>query len=62
MSRCRPGYFNLDPMNPDGCSKCFCYGHASTCHSAPNHFYNPIRSSFGQGMNIFSLNFEIISY
>ncbi|CAF5055290.1 unnamed protein product, partial [Rotaria magnacalcarata] len=36
-------------MNPDGCTKCFCYGHASTCQSAPNYFFNPIRSSFAQG-------------
>ncbi|CAF3518338.1 unnamed protein product [Rotaria socialis] len=47
--KCRLGYFNLDPMNPDGCTKCFCYGHASTCQSAPNYFFNPIRSSFTQG-------------
>ncbi|CAF1447840.1 unnamed protein product [Adineta steineri] len=47
--KCRPGFFNLDATNPDGCTKCFCYGHASTCQSAPNYYYNPIRSSFSQG-------------
>lgn len=47
--RCRPGFFNLDAINPDGCTKCFCYGHASTCQSAPNYYYNPIRSSFSHG-------------
>lgn len=48
-TRCRSGYFNLDLTNPDGCTKCFCYGHASSCQSAPNYFFNPIRSSFSQG-------------
>ncbi|CAF1263772.1 unnamed protein product, partial [Didymodactylos carnosus] len=47
--RCRPGYYNLDQMNPEGCTKCFCYGHASTCQSAPNYFFQPIRSSFTEG-------------
>ncbi|CAF3482923.1 unnamed protein product [Rotaria sordida] len=49
--KCRPGFFNLDPMNPDGCTKCFCYGHASTCQSAPNYYYNPIKSSFTKGVD-----------
>ncbi|CAF0980234.1 unnamed protein product [Didymodactylos carnosus] len=47
--RCRPGYYNLDQMNLDGCTKCFCYGHASTCQSAPNYYFQPIRSSFTEG-------------
>jgi len=51
MNRCRPGFYNLDAINPDGCTKCFCYGHASTCQSAPNYYFNPIRSSFSQGIN-----------
>jgi coxsackievirus/adenovirus receptor len=51
INRCRPGFYNLDTINPDGCTKCFCYGHASTCQSAPNYYYNPIRSSFSQGIN-----------
>jgi hypothetical protein len=50
-NRCRPGFYNLDAINPDGCTKCFCYGHASTCQSAPNYYYNPIRSSFSHGMH-----------
>ena len=49
VRRCRPGFFNLDQINPDGCTRCFCYGHASTCQSAPNYYYNPIRSAFAQG-------------
>ena len=54
INRCRPGFYNLDSINPDGCTKCFCYGHASTCQSAPNYYYNPIRSSFSHGMYIHS--------
>ncbi len=62
MSRCRPGYFNLDITNPDGCTKCFCYGHASTCQSAPNYYYNPIRSTFSQGINSSFELFDIKMY
>ncbi|KAJ8306057.1 hypothetical protein KUTeg_016602 [Tegillarca granosa] len=24
--RCKPGFYNLDKNNPDGCSPCFCFG------------------------------------
>ncbi|CAG0883840.1 unnamed protein product [Cyprideis torosa] len=29
--RCRQTYFNLDSENPQGCSKCFCYGITDQC-------------------------------
>ena len=28
---CKSGTFNLEQSNPGGCSKCFCFGKASTC-------------------------------
>lgn len=31
---CAPGTFNLDESNPSGCSKCFCFGKASSCSSS----------------------------
>ena len=63
-SRCRSGYFNLELTNPEGCTKCFCYGQASTCQSASNYFFNPLRSSFTQGlteMNIFFASIHLFS-
>uniref|UniRef100_A0A0K2UE20 Laminin subunit alphalike [Acyrthosiphon pisum] n=1 Tax=Lepeophtheirus salmonis TaxID=72036 RepID=A0A0K2UE20_LEPSM len=33
---CKPGSFNLDELNPDGCTECFCFGKASFCSSKPN--------------------------
>ncbi|ERL89440.1 hypothetical protein D910_06807 [Dendroctonus ponderosae] len=31
---CREGSFNLQPSNPDGCTKCYCSGKATKCYSA----------------------------
>ncbi|XP_064625988.1 laminin subunit alpha lam-3-like [Lineus longissimus] len=31
--RCKPGYYNLDITNPNGCSPCFCFGVTDICHS-----------------------------
>ncbi len=30
---CQSGTFNLVESNPDGCTKCFCFGKASSCKS-----------------------------
>ncbi|ESP05355.1 hypothetical protein LOTGIDRAFT_227981 [Lottia gigantea] len=32
--RCRPGYYNLDRNNPEGCTKCFCFGVTTSCGSS----------------------------
>ena len=32
---CKGDSFNLNAGNPDGCQKCFCYGHGTACVSAP---------------------------
>lgn len=29
--KCKPGHFNLDENNPDGCTKCFCFGLSDQC-------------------------------
>ncbi|XP_048338443.1 laminin subunit gamma-2 [Sphaerodactylus townsendi] len=47
--RCKQGYYNLDSGNPEGCSRCFCYGHSATCSSADNYGIHKITSSFHQG-------------
>ncbi|XP_062973267.1 laminin subunit gamma-2 [Elgaria multicarinata webbii] len=45
---CKQGYYNLDAGNPEGCSRCFCYGHSATCSSAENYSIHRITSSFQQ--------------
>ncbi|KAJ8270754.1 hypothetical protein GJAV_G00118850 [Gymnothorax javanicus] len=32
---CRPGTFGLSARNPQGCSKCYCFGMSSRCTEAP---------------------------
>ena len=41
---CNVNSFNLMSSNPDGCQDCFCYGHSTTCESAPGHIGNTIES------------------
>ena len=36
-STCVVGSFNLQELNPDGCQKCFCYGHGAQCQSASGY-------------------------
>ncbi|XP_078499294.1 laminin subunit gamma-2 [Lissotriton helveticus] len=46
--RCKPGYYNLNAQNPEGCSQCFCYGHSSSCRSAQDYSIYEISSYFQQ--------------
>nr|XP_034979554.1 laminin subunit gamma-2 [Zootoca vivipara] len=46
---CKQGYYNLDAGNPEGCSRCFCHGHSTTCSSAENYSIRKITSTFEQG-------------
>lgn len=32
--QCDPGTYHLESRNPDGCTKCFCFGITSTCKSS----------------------------
>ena len=32
--QCKPGYFNLQPYNPEGCTECFCFGVSFSCKTA----------------------------
>lgn len=31
--RCKPGFYNLQERNPQGCSECFCFGVSDVCDS-----------------------------
>lgn len=60
--RCKQGYYNLDSGNPEGCSRCFCYGHSATCSSAENYSIHKITSSFQQGKNFVVVWFFYLRY
>ncbi|XP_041048727.1 laminin subunit gamma-3 [Carcharodon carcharias] len=46
--RCKSGTFNLQALNPHGCSSCFCYGHSAACTSASQFTVHHIVSTFHQ--------------
>lgn len=40
--RCKPGFFNLQQNNPEGCEECFCSGKTNICTNS--HFtYRSVR-------------------
>lgn len=45
---CNSGYFNLAEENYYGCSPCFCFGHTSTCISAPGFYKQTLQSDFSK--------------
>nr|XP_055055591.1 laminin subunit gamma-3 [Misgurnus anguillicaudatus]XP_055055592.1 laminin subunit gamma-3 [Misgurnus anguillicaudatus]XP_055055593.1 laminin subunit gamma-3 [Misgurnus anguillicaudatus] len=45
-NRCKPGSFNLQLDNPEGCKKCFCFGHSLACSSSNQHVAVNITSDF----------------
>uniref|UniRef100_A0A8C1U392 Laminin, gamma 3 n=1 Tax=Cyprinus carpio TaxID=7962 RepID=A0A8C1U392_CYPCA len=45
-NRCKPGSFNLQLENPDGCKKCFCFGHSLACSSSNQYMAINITSDF----------------
>uniref|UniRef100_A0A8C1MB80 Laminin, gamma 3 n=1 Tax=Cyprinus carpio TaxID=7962 RepID=A0A8C1MB80_CYPCA len=55
-NRCRPGSFNLLLENPDGCKKCFCFGHSLVCSPSNQYMAINITSDFLEGnvSNIFT--------
>ncbi|XP_075762037.1 laminin subunit gamma-3 isoform X1 [Pelodiscus sinensis] len=48
-NRCQPGSFNLQPHNPAGCTRCFCYGHSAVCTAANQYEVHHVSSDFSQG-------------
>lgn len=49
VSRCKLGFFNLDPNNPQGCTPCFCFQHSSVCDSAEGYSVHTVSSTFSRG-------------
>ncbi|XP_051958195.1 laminin subunit gamma-3 [Xyrauchen texanus] len=45
-NRCKPGTFNLQMDNPEGCKKCFCFGHSLACTFSNQHVPINITSDF----------------
>uniref|UniRef100_A0A8C1PFF7 Laminin, gamma 3 n=1 Tax=Cyprinus carpio TaxID=7962 RepID=A0A8C1PFF7_CYPCA len=58
-NRCKPGSFNLQLENPDGCKKCFCFGHSLACSSSNQYMAINITSDFLEGdlSNIYTILF-----
>uniref|UniRef100_A0A8C1EEC4 Laminin, gamma 3 n=1 Tax=Cyprinus carpio carpio TaxID=630221 RepID=A0A8C1EEC4_CYPCA len=58
-NRCRPGSFNLLLENPDGCKKCFCFGHSLVCSPSNQYMAINITSDFLEvsGHKFYSLFF-----
>ncbi|GCB81329.1 hypothetical protein scyTo_0021818, partial [Scyliorhinus torazame] len=44
--RCKSGTFNIQAVNPHGCSSCFCYGHSAACTSASQFAVHHIVTTF----------------
>ncbi|KAM4642245.1 laminin subunit gamma-2 [Discoglossus pictus] len=52
--RCKPGYYNLEASRPEGCLKCFCQGHSTSCTSSNQYSVHKITSSFEKGVEDWS--------
>ncbi|XP_077442006.1 laminin subunit gamma-3 isoform X1 [Vanacampus margaritifer] len=44
--RCKPGFFNMQEINPAGCQPCFCFGHSLACTSSGRYVGVNITSDF----------------
>lgn len=49
LCRCKPGFYNLREVNPEGCQACFCFGHSLACFSSSHHVVANITSDFMEG-------------
>lgn len=54
--RCKPGFFNLQQINPAGCQPCFCYGHSLACSSSNHYAAVNITSDFVEGIVFPAIN------
>lgn len=50
LCRCKPGFYNLGEVNPEGCQACFCFGHSLACSSSSHHVVTNITSDFMEGI------------
>uniref|UniRef100_A0A8C2D0V4 Laminin, gamma 3 n=1 Tax=Cyprinus carpio TaxID=7962 RepID=A0A8C2D0V4_CYPCA len=56
-NRCKPGSFNLQLENPDGCKKCFCFGHSLACSSSNQYMAINITSDFLEDVTLMLLSY-----
>lgn len=63
LCRCKPGFYNLGKVNPDGCQACFCFGHSLACSSSSHHVVANVTSDFMEGVTqqMFSLSTATVS-
>ena len=57
---CQPGYFDLQQMNPDGCSQCFCSGKTQYCSSHDRLNRTQIESMENWGLTSFKIAKTIV--
>ncbi|CAN7986822.1 unnamed protein product [Ixodes hexagonus] len=57
-NRCKDGHFNLEASNPDGCSRCFCFGVTQQCSSS-SYYRNEIKMQLQDLRDPYAHNFQL---
>ncbi|XP_040361205.1 basement membrane-specific heparan sulfate proteoglycan core protein isoform X4 [Ixodes scapularis] len=57
-NRCKDGHFNLEASNPDGCSRCFCFGVTEQCSSS-SYYRNEIKMQLQDLRDPYAHNFQL---
>ena len=58
---CKPGFFNLDAENSEGCTSCFCYNKTEECSSAGGYSLERIPKDLFEWSEVNSGNFKTTS-
>ncbi|XP_075744878.1 terribly reduced optic lobes isoform X19 [Rhipicephalus microplus] len=57
-NRCKEGYFNLEASNPEGCSRCFCFGVTEQCSSS-SYYRSEVRMLLQDLRDPYAHNFQL---
>ncbi|XP_077509129.1 basement membrane-specific heparan sulfate proteoglycan core protein-like isoform X11 [Amblyomma americanum] len=57
-NRCKEGYFNLEASNPEGCSRCFCFGVTEQCSSS-SYYRNEVKMLLQDLRDPYAHNFQL---